>query len=70
MKKFVLAVAALASMSAFAQTTETVVAGTTLTTTVVTVAVPLALVVGVTAAAEENDTPSAPQTSPSTTGTR
>lgn len=71
MKKIVIAlVGALSSLSAYAQA-DSAVAGATLTTTIVTVAAPLALLTAVTVSAEENDTPSAPQTSPSgTTSTR
>lgn len=58
----------IVSASAMAQTSDSLIAGTTLTTTVVTVAVPVIALIAVTVAAESgNDTPSAPQTAPSGT---
>ena len=71
MKKLGIAlVGALRSLSVYAQG-DAAVAGATLTTTIVTVAAPLALLTAVTVSAEQNDTPSAPQTAPSgTTSTR
>ena len=73
MKKLVLLLAgASLSLAATAQsgTSETVIAGSSVTTTALTIAAPLVLLVAVTVAAEENDTPSAPATTPSATSTR
>lgn len=72
MNKLALAlIGATLSAAVSAQGTETAVASGTLVTTAITVAAPLVLLVAVTAAAEDNDTPTAPQTTPSTiTSTR
>lgn len=72
MNKFALAlVGAAISATATAQTSESLIAGSTVTTTVVTAIAPVILLGAITLSAENNDTPTAPQTTPSTsTSTR
>lgn len=75
MKKLVLVlVGASLSMGALAQTgtpenSGSVLASSSVATTALTVAAPVVLLLAVTLAAEDNDTPSAPATSPAITST-
>ncbi len=61
MNKLALAlIGAAISATATAQTSDSLIAGSTVTTTVITAAAPIVLLAAITVAAESNDTPAAP----------